>query len=133
MIKEYRSEKKTSEVLDKYFQEIFQNYEIKSLFYTKGPGSFMSIKITYIFLKSISIVKNISLFATDGFAFNNNNPIKATGNFYFVKKDDKISTQKMDIKDLDKLRFNLPKVLDKTIFSKDNQPLYILPAVKEID
>ena len=133
MIKEYRSEKKTSEVLDKYFQEIFQNYEIKSLFYTKGPGSFMSIKITYIFLKSISIVKNISLFATDGFAFNNNNPIKATGSFYFVKKDDKISTQKMDIKDLDKLRFNLPKVLDKTIFSKDNQPLYILPAVKEID
>ncbi len=130
LIKKYSSQIKTSEILPLYFREILREFDIKNLFFTQGPGSFMSIKVTYLFLKTISIVKNIPFFATDGFAFNENNPIKATGNFYFFKKDGKITTQKMDIK---KFKFNLPEQLDKTIFSDNNQPLYILPAVEGIN
>ncbi len=133
LIKKYQSSQKTSDILDSYFKEIDQKYHIKNLFFTNTPGSFMSIKITYVFLKTLSIVKNIPLFATDGFVFNNNTPIKAVGDFYFFKKDGKILTQKIKVDSLNLCKFELPKILNKKVFSQNNHPLYILPAVKEID
>jgi len=90
----------------------------------------MAIKITYLFLKTISISKNMPLFATDGFAFNQNSPIKAVGTLYFIKKDGKISTQKIDDIIKEKIEpFELPKILDKKIFTTESEPLYILPAL----
>ncbi len=90
----------------------------------------MAIKITYLFLKTISISENIKLFATDGFAFNENSPIKAIGTLYFLKKNGKIFTNKINSADIKSIKeFQLPKKLDYTIFSKENEPLYILPAV----
>ncbi len=89
----------------------------------------MAIKITYIFLKTISIIKNIPLFAADGFTFNKNNPIKAINTLYFIKKDAKITTQKVvDIKKQD-ISLKLPDTLDLSKFSTDNKPLYVLPAL----
>ncbi len=89
----------------------------------------MAIKVSYIFLKSISIAKDLQLFATDGFEFNKNSPIKAVGTLYFIKKDGKITTQKIDnIKE--KIEpFSLPQKLNIDIFTDDNRPLYILPAL----
>ena len=86
----------------------------------------MSIKISYIFLKTLAISKNLQLFATDGFTFNQNSAIKAIGTLYFIKKNGKIQTQKIDS---EIVPFNLPKRLDKTVFSTDSEPLYILPAL----
>ena len=71
------TEEKSSEVLPTIYEELDLKYEIKNLFYAKGPGSFMAIKVAYIFLKSLSILKNIPLRATDAFFFNENQPIKA--------------------------------------------------------
>ncbi len=89
----------------------------------------MAIKISYLFLKTLSISKNLQLFATDGFEFNENSPIKAVGTLYFIKKNGRITTQKIDdIKSKIKL-FNLPQKLDINIFTSDNKPLYILPAL----
>ncbi len=51
----------------------------------------MGIKVTYLFLKTLSIVKNIPLLAIDGFFFNENHPIKAVGKLYFVKNSNTIS------------------------------------------
>lgn len=89
----------------------------------------MAIKITYLFLKTLSITKNLQLFATDGFAFNQKSPIKAVGNLYFIKKDGKISTQKIGEIPLTQKSFTLPQKLDTEIFSSDNEPLYVLPAL----
>ncbi len=76
---EFESELKTSEVLPKIFDEILRKYTIENLFFARGPGSFMSVKVTYIFLQTLTVALNVPLFATDEFAINNKSPKKAIG------------------------------------------------------
>ncbi|XPV52291.1 MAG: hypothetical protein ACNI3H_07725 [Halarcobacter ebronensis] len=56
----------------------------------------MAIKVAYIFLKTLRITKNIPLYASNGFNFNNNSPIKALGKKYFIKEDDIIKVDFLD-------------------------------------
>jgi len=121
------SEDKSSDVLPLIYQTIFQTYDVKKLFYANGPGSFMAIKVAYIFLKSMSILKKIPLFATDAFYFNKNQPIKAIGKLCFVKIAQEIKTQKLEI--VPDAKFELPVVLDYNEFSKTSTPLYSIGAV----
>ena len=121
------SENRSSDVLPTIFKEIFEKYSVEKLFYANGPGSFMAIKVAYIFLKSLSVLKNIPLFATDAFYFNKNQPIKAIGKLYFVKISSEIKTQKLET--VPQSRFNLPDVLDYKEFSKITTPLYSIGAV----
>lgn len=128
LIKVLKSEDKTSEALPLIFDKILKKYTINALYFAKGPGSFMAIKVTYIFLRTLSITKNLPLFATEGFTFNDNNPIKATGALYFMKKDGKILTEKISTPQT-RQDFTLPTTLEQTHFSNDVEPLYVLPAV----
>ncbi len=121
------SQEKSSYVLPKIFEELFKKYRIEKLFYANGPGSFMAIKVSYIFLKSISILKNIPLFATDAFYFNENSPIKAIGKLYFVKVSSEIKTQKLET--VQEVDFHLPSELDYSEFSAVTAPLYMIAAV----
>jgi len=125
LFEEIESDKMTSEFLPLFFDEILKKYEIQNIIYTKGPGSYMAIKLTYIFLKTLQITKNINILSQDGFYFNKNLPIKAIGNRYFVKENDTITIKSSDIVG----KFELPKILDYSDFSKDIEPLYILNAV----
>ncbi|WP_245600585.1 hypothetical protein [Sulfurospirillum arcachonense] len=127
MIKSICSEQQTSEALPLIFKDILEEFTCKRIFFARGPGSFMAIKITYILLRTLSIVKGIELFATDGFNFNQNSPIKAMRKMYFVKEDELIKTE--FIEDEIKCDFYLPQNLKIENFSKDIEPLYILPAV----
>jgi hypothetical protein len=127
LIESISSSEKSSDVLPKIFDELSRKYEIKKLFYANGPGSFMAIKIAYIFLKSISILKNIPLFATDAFYFNKNQPIKAIGKLFFVKISSEIKTQKLEI--APEVGFMLPDVLEYSGFSTAAAPLYGIGAV----
>ena len=89
LIENIQCEGKTSDILPEIFDKILDKYEeIDSICYVNGPGSYMAIKVAYIFLKTIAITKNIPLLATSGFAFNNNTPIKALGKKYFFKAPD---------------------------------------------
>ena len=121
------SDKKSSDILPAIFKNILDKYNIEKLFYTNGPGSFMAIKVSYIFLKSLSILKNIPLYATDAFYFNENTPIKAIGKLCFVKIDAEIETQKLEI--VPEAKFKLPDVLDYNEFSANTAPLYGIGAV----
>jgi tRNA threonylcarbamoyladenosine biosynthesis protein TsaB len=121
------SKEKSSDYLPILFDELLQKYEIKKLFYANGPGSFMAIKIAYIFLKSISILKEIPLFATDAFYFNKNAPIKAIGKLCFVKIASEIKTQKLET--VPESNFKLPDVLDYNEFSTVTTPFYMIGAV----
>jgi tRNA A37 threonylcarbamoyladenosine modification protein TsaB len=121
------AQEKSSDVLPILFKEIFEKYEVKKLFYANGPGSFMAIKVAYIFLQSISILKKIPLFATDAFKFNKNSPIKAIGKLCFVKISSKIETQKLET--VPESKFTLPDLLDYNEFSKNTTPLYMIGAV----
>jgi tRNA A37 threonylcarbamoyladenosine modification protein TsaB len=127
LIETVSTQEKSSEILPKLYTDMSSRYKIQNLFYANGPGSFMAIKIAYIFLKSISILKNIPLFATDAFYFNNNEPIKAIGKLFFVRISSEIKTQKLEI--VPEANFKLPDVLDYSEFSTRHSPLYSIGSV----
>ncbi|WP_373000529.1 hypothetical protein [Sulfurimonas sp.] len=127
LIDTIESQEKSSDVLPKIYDDILKKYEVKNLFYANGPGSFMAIKVAYIFLKSLSVLKNIPLFATDAFYFNKNQPIKAIGKLYFVKISSEIKTQKLET--APNMEFKLRDVLDYSEFSTIATPLYGIGAV----
>ena len=75
LIQKYEIEGKASDLLPLYFEKIFDNYTVDRLNYVNTPGSYMAIKVAYVFLKTISIAKKIELNACSGFEFNQNSPI----------------------------------------------------------
>jgi tRNA A37 threonylcarbamoyladenosine modification protein TsaB len=120
---------KTSDILPKIFSKLLNTYKMDSITYINGPGSFMAIKVSYIFLRTICIVNNIKLFASSGFNYNNNSPIKALGKKYFFKgQDDKI---KLDFLNDESMlnSFKLPEILNEDLFITSCEPNYNLPAV----
>ncbi|MDR2636173.1 MAG: hypothetical protein LBC08_05025 [Campylobacteraceae bacterium] len=127
LIKTYESSESSSESLPKIFDDILRAYDVGALFYTNGPGSFMSIKVSYVFLKTLSIALKIPLLACDGFAFNANSPIKSLGSQWFFKEKEGIVLKENPKNEA--ARFTLPLTLDKSLFESENEPLYILPAV----
>ena len=128
LIKEYKLEGKTSDLLPSLFSNILKEFKIERINYVNSPGSYMAIKVAYIFLKTISISKNIELMACNGFEFNENSPIKALGKKYFIQDNDGIKVDFLE-KD-DTIRdFELPINIDKINFNKQTLPIYNLPAV----
>jgi len=129
LVDKYELEGKTSDILPAIFQEILKKYKLENLYYVNGPGSYMAIKVAYVFLKTLSISKSIGLYSVDGFSFNSTSPIKALGKKYFFKQHD--GTIKIDFLDNDSCikKFELPKNLEKDIFSNDSLPNYNLPAI----
>lgn len=118
----------TSDILPKIFKDLLDKYEIKTITYVNTPGSYMAIKVAYVFLKTVSIVKNIELRAASGFLFNENSPIKALGKKYFFNKNGNIIIDFLEEKSIIS-DFKLPNSLDKIKFSSETLPIYNLPAV----
>jgi len=107
--------------------ELSVKYNYERVIYTSGPGSYMAIKLTYITLRSLEILNNITFDACEAFTLNNNKPIKAMGKLYFVKENNTIITKKFD--EVLEQRFALPSMLSEVTILENNKPLYILPAV----
>lgn len=127
LIEEIITEEKSTEALPGIFASLLKNYDISGLYYARGPGSFMGIKISYLFLKTLSIVRNIPFLATDAFYFNGNRPIKAVGKLCFVKISDTIETQVFE--EVPPSTLALPKKLEKKDFDPDTVPYYGIAAV----
>jgi len=127
LIETLTSQEHTSDVLPTLFEGILEKYSVEEIVYANGPGSFMSIKVSYLFLKTISIVNNIPFFATDAFYFNENSPIKAVGKLYFVKISSKICTKTLS--EVIPSEFKLPKYYNKKDFNEDTAPFYGIDAV----
>ena len=127
LIETIESQEKSSDVLPLIFQELLKKHEIQRLLYANGPGSFMAIKVAYVFLKSLSVLKKIPLLARDAFYFNENQPIKAIGKLCFVKIASEIETQKFET--VPTTVFRLPDELDYNEFSTNATPLYKIGAV----
>ena len=127
LIEKITTEEKTSEILLKFLMNIYKKYNYSRLIYTNGPGSYMAIKLTYITLRSLEIIRNISFDGCDAFSLNKKNPIKAMGKLYFIKEKNTIITKKID--EAVEQRFELPSMLSEVTILNDNRPAYILPAV----
>ncbi len=128
LIKEYKLDGKTSDLLPSLFEKLLIQYDIKKIIYVNSPGSFMAIKVAYLFLKTICISKDIELRASDGFEFNENSPIKALGKKYFIKNENKIKVDFLE-KDCIIRDFKLPMCIEKYNFNEETLPIYNLPAV----
>jgi len=126
-IRTISSEKKTSEILLPLIKECLDIYDISTIIYTRGPGSYMAIKLTYIMLKTIEIALGIKCVGCSGFAVNGGQPIKAVGNLYFIKEKETIITKKYD-QPVEE-RFVLPQSIHDLELDEESTPDYILPAV----
>ena len=128
LLKEIKLDGLTSDKLPMLFKDLLEEFEIKTITYVNTPGSFMSIKIAYIFLKTICQIKKINFLAIDGFIFNQNSPIKALGKKYFINNNGVV---KVDfLPNLSKIQdFELPKSIENIKFSQATLPIYNLPAV----
>jgi len=87
----------------------------------------MAIKLTYLILKTIEIVKGIKCYGCSGFALNGGNPIKAIGNLYFIKEKETIITKKYE-EPVD-ATFALPQSIHDLEIDEESTPEYMLPAV----
>jgi len=120
---------KTSDVLPDIFKELQEksNISIDTIIYVNGPGSYMAIKVAYIFLKTFCIVKNIEFKAIDGFSVNNNSPIKALGKKYFFQKNDEVIIDFLGDYKLED--FKLPNDISMIKLNDKTLPNYHLPFV----
>lgn len=128
LIKTYEDEGMTSDVLPIIFEKILENYDIKRVSYVNTPGSYMAIKVSYVFLKTICLTKNLEFKACSGFEFNENTPIKALGKKYFINDKGNIKVDFLD-KNSKIHDFKLPDVLESINFTSETLPIYKLPAV----
>ncbi len=124
LVKSIESEEKTSEFVPKILKILLKEFSFDELIYANGPGSYMGIKISYVSLRTLSIVKNIPLFAISAFELNNNQPIAAHKNMCFVKKEDEIILEENTAGE-----FFLPPNLSKLNKKDDNLPFYFLSAI----
>ena len=127
LIETIESEKKISDTLLILIMEVMEEYPLSMMIYTRGPGSYMAVKLSYIILKTIEIVEKIPFRGCSAFAFNGNSPIKAIGNLYFTKEGDEITTSRFEKPPIQK--FSLPASLDGLPIDENATPEYILPAV----
>ncbi len=129
LVKIYEKQGVTSDILPLVFKEISSEFsDISRISYVNTPGSYMAIKVAYVFLKTFCIVNDIDFRACSGFEFNGNSPIKALGKKYFINENGHIKVDFLD-KDCKIPAFKLPNVLDDINFSSETLPIYNLPAV----
>ena len=121
------SEKKTSEILLPLLNNSMDEYNISNIIYTRGPGSYMAIKLTYIMLKTIEIIRGIPCTGCSGFSLNGGQPIKAVGNLYFIKEKETIITKKYE--QPVNVKFTLPQSIHDLELDEESTPEYVLPAV----
>lgn len=128
LIKTYENEGMTSDVLPIIFKEILQEFQIDRINYVNTPGSYMAIKVSYVFLKTVCLTKEIEFRACSGFEFNENSPIKALGKKYFINDNKNVKVDFLD--NNSKIHdFKLPSVLENIEFTSETLPIYNLPAV----
>jgi len=127
LIKTISTEEKTSEILLPTLTDVLNTHKVSKIIYTRGPGSYMAIKLTYIMLKTIEILRGIPCVGCSGFALNNKQPIKAIGNLYFIKEKETIMTKKYE--QPVHAPFALPQSIHDLVLDEESTPEYVLPAV----
>lgn len=84
----------------------------------------MGIKVSYLMLKTLSIVKNIPLFAVNAFELNDYQPIPANKTLCFVYNQGEISLKKAEAG-----KFKLPKNIKNLKISDISEPNYIVDFI----
>ena len=121
---------------------------LSAIYYSRGVGSLSAIKLTHVFLHTLSLSSDIKIYATNSFYFAQTNEIKAFANMsFYLKPDSKhIVITDSNVKDyihiapsninasnindsLDLSTLFLPYRLIHNDFLESCTPLYVTPAV----
>ena len=116
-----------SEHLIGELDRILSGQEIGRILYVNGPGSYMGIKLTYITLRTLELLRGIPFEGVSAFSLNGNRPLKAMGKLYFVKEKETIITRKFD--ETIPQEFRIPEHLSAIEVAKERGPDYRIPAV----
>lgn len=127
LIETLKSDKKISEELLEMIDGIMRRYPLSAMIYTRGPGSYMAIKLTYIILRTIEIVKKVPIKGCSAFCCNGGKPIRAIGKLYFVREGESVVTKKFE--QAPSQKFSLPSSLDSVTIDRTVTPDYHIPAV----
>jgi len=100
---------------------------LDEILYVNGPGSQMGIKLTYIALETLRLLRGIPFGAVSAFALNGGRPLKAMGRLYFIKEKETIITQPLEETIVQE--FSFPSSLEALEREPGNRPDYRLPAV----
>ena len=119
-------EAKASDILPPLLCELCDKHLPDELFFVDGPGNLMSLKVAFVALKTISVLKNIPLAGADAFHFNGKKALKISNKLIFEKQNDKISLAK---EACDTAEMSMPQRLKRQIFDTSATPRYILSAV----
>lgn len=84
----------------------------------------MGTKVSYIILKTLSMVKGCEFYSVSGFELNENAPIRANKALSFVKQGDEILLKKAEVGE-----FALPLNLSILNLNLDTLPNYVIQAV----
>lgn len=117
-----------SDALAAMLDDILGRCRVRSIAFARGPGSFMAIKVAYVTLATLAIARGIELLGCDGFAFNGGDPIRATGQNFFVKQGEAIRIERFETPPAAR-PFALPEHFDRRNMSGSVEPMYILPAI----
>lgn len=124
--KMYRFYGHTTHALNELFSTLLsEGVGLGRIYYARGPGRFSALKATHIYLHTLAQTRGYELFSLPSFAFNDNQPIHAFADKYFILRDGEIvleSSQQAG-------EFVLPQILYPQEFGRENTPLYVLPAV----
>ena len=116
-----------SEYLVDEVVSLLDSKEVDEIIYVNGPGSQMGIKLAYIALKTIEILRGIPLRACSAFALNGGSAVKAMGKLYFIKEKETIITKKLENEV--EMEFELKDNISDLKLEDTNLPDYRLPAV----
>lgn len=128
LIREYAASGKASDVLPPMIDEAIKEFAPSEIYYTNGPGNHMSLKIAFVSLKALCVIKKIPLYGVSPFVFNGNSPIKAFGNSYFVSTLGKIELEIFE-EEPTLLPAALPKCTDFEELKGSDEPLFLLSVV----
>lgn len=125
LAKSWSFDEKLTDKLYSVVAEIEKSFEIERVAYANGPGSFMGLKLAYVFLQTYATIKNIAFVAASSFVFADK--IHSNGKRWFVKRGEDIDLITLD--GSKEIFFMPPKRLDLAQFRSHVEPNYILPAV----
>ena len=127
LIEQHASDQHLTTALYMITSEIDARYCVTKVAYIRGPGSFMGLKLGFVFMRSFALARGIDFTAADSFALTADRPVFSHKNRYFVKENGVISVQRFD---QPQPNFLIPPLaLDTTIFNADTLPQYILGAI----
>ena len=127
LVDSFSKEGKASDVLAVIIEEALKKYLPDEIYYTNGPGNSMSLKIAYITLKTVAVIRQIPLFGISPFLFNDSEPIRGIGGGFFVKDKNGIMLQKSE--DLKEKVLSLPANTDFISSKSGAEPFYMIDAV----